>query len=662
MASSDLFFGENSKESFLQQLPDLLVSARQTWNKISQDQWSDVSLAKLYDLITDITSISSLHDIEDTHAQSHAIQEYLNIFLNNGSSPSKYQIEDINNLFDKLDDAQKFNQITLMQEMGKDFPVLLYSNQGNVLPRIEEKLIELDIKPILTHSIDNFVENIKLNEPKGILIETNEISDLEELTRLFGNNEEHILDETPIIMISSEGNIQLRLAAMRSGINRYFCEPEDDAQIIDEIKLLFKPKLDTASKVLIIEDDVTQAEFASSILTKAGMETHVVTHPLKVMDSLMSFRPDIILMDIYMPDANGLELTSIIRDDLRYQATPIVFLSGETDQEKQLNALLLGADDFIMKPIRPKVLIATVQNRIKRTQELIHAIKLECAESKHSKTGDELLIKPRALGESYETEDESEFNGQPLSETETLETTIQKVINAGNIKYFYQPILCIGGVSSDNYSIIVKLQHEKQKIGWFAAQKSIEDNAVIKNMDHQITKQAIEAIVKLKSEDKAGYIFFPQSFYAIQHNLTTDWLKEKLKTSQIPGTGLVVELRFSTLVSVVKEAKVYIKNLKSLGCKVCISEFPAKKAAFKILQYVKADFIKVSSRLLETDTSVINTFVNQAHKFKSHVIVPNISDPQKINLHWTTVADYLQGEFISPEGENMNFNFSQAAM
>ena len=161
MASSDLFLDENSKESFLQQLPELLVSARQTWNKISEDQWSDVSLTKLYDLITDITSLSALHDIDETHSQSLAIQEYLKLFLKNSTPPSKKQVSDINDLFNKMEDAQQHNQIALLHTMEQDLPVLLFSNQGTVIPRIEPCFKELGINPILTNEIGTFVNDSK---------------------------------------------------------------------------------------------------------------------------------------------------------------------------------------------------------------------------------------------------------------------------------------------------------------------------------------------------------------------------------------------------------------------------------------------------------------------------------------------------------------------
>ena len=66
-----------------------------------------------------------------------------------------------------------------------------------------------------------------------------------------------------------------------------------------------------------------------------------------MLDSLGEFKPDLILMDIYMPEVNGIELTTIIRDHQEFVTTPIVFLSGEQNADKQLDALSVGGDDFI---------------------------------------------------------------------------------------------------------------------------------------------------------------------------------------------------------------------------------------------------------------------------------------------------------------------------
>ncbi len=123
-------------------------------------------------------------------------------------------------------------------------------------------------------------------------------------------------------------------------------------------------------RILVAEDDPAQAKFATSILEKGGMKTLSITDPLKVLDALDEFRPDLILMDLYMPNASGTELTAIIREHPDFVATPIVFLSGEQDADKKLEALSTGADDFLTKPIRPRHLINTITNRVQRAKSL----------------------------------------------------------------------------------------------------------------------------------------------------------------------------------------------------------------------------------------------------------------------------------------------------
>ncbi|MBA1331124.1 hypothetical protein QQ73_08175, partial [Candidatus Endoriftia persephone str. Guaymas] len=101
---------------------------------------------------------------------------------------------------------------------------------------------------------------------------------------------------------------------------------------------------------------------------RAGFSAHRLEAGL---EALQTFKPDLILMDLYMPGASGTELTTVIREQPEYVDTPIVFLSGEQDLDKQLMALSFGGEDFLAKPIGPKHLISTVRNRIKRARAIL---------------------------------------------------------------------------------------------------------------------------------------------------------------------------------------------------------------------------------------------------------------------------------------------------
>lgn len=125
---------------------------------------------------------------------------------------------------------------------------------------------------------------------------------------------------------------------------------------------------DTPYRVLIVEDDPSQALFAESVLVGSGMAARLVMSGEEVMDAMADFQPELVLMDLHMPGVSGTDLTTMIRSQHAYNLIPIVFLTGDPDPEKQYEVLELGADDFLSKPIRPRHLIAAVQNRVKRVR------------------------------------------------------------------------------------------------------------------------------------------------------------------------------------------------------------------------------------------------------------------------------------------------------
>lgn len=123
-------------------------------------------------------------------------------------------------------------------------------------------------------------------------------------------------------------------------------------------------------RVLVVEDDRSQALFAQGVLDGAGMQAQVVTAPGDVLQAMETFRPDLVLMDLHMPGASGTELTDAIRAQPAFAHMPIVFLTGDPDPERQFEVLEHGADDFLNKPIRPRHLIAAVQSRVKRSRSM----------------------------------------------------------------------------------------------------------------------------------------------------------------------------------------------------------------------------------------------------------------------------------------------------
>ena len=140
-------------------------------------------------------------------------------------------------------------------------------------------------------------------------------------------------------------------------------------------------------RVLIVEDDRSQALFAEAILRGAGMHAEVVAVPEQMMASMERFEPDLVLMDLHMPGISGTVLTLQIREHPRYAQLPVVFLTGDQDPERQMEVLEHGADDYILKPVRPRHLIAAVQSRVRRARAAQHRAAATAQPERHPVTG-----------------------------------------------------------------------------------------------------------------------------------------------------------------------------------------------------------------------------------------------------------------------------------
>ncbi len=145
-------------------------------------------------------------------------------------------------------------------------------------------------------------------------------------------------------------------------------------------------------RVLVVEDDISQALFAESVLMGAGMEAAVVLATTEVMAAMERFKPELVLMDLHMPGLNGTELTAMIREHATFAHVPVVFLTGDADPERHVQALEGGADDFLSKPVPPRHLIAAVQSRVKRARMLERQ---RSGEGRHPTTG--LHTRPHML-------------------------------------------------------------------------------------------------------------------------------------------------------------------------------------------------------------------------------------------------------------------------
>ena len=119
-------------------------------------------------------------------------------------------------------------------------------------------------------------------------------------------------------------------------------------------------------RILIVDDEPDILEFISYNLKKEGFEVWTATDGKQAIDVACECNPDLILLDIMMPVYDGIEVCRQLRKMPEFQQTTIAFLTAREEDFTQIDALDSGGDDFINKPIRPKVLLSRIKALLRR--------------------------------------------------------------------------------------------------------------------------------------------------------------------------------------------------------------------------------------------------------------------------------------------------------
>ncbi|RDH84583.1 MAG: hypothetical protein DIZ80_03705 [endosymbiont of Galathealinum brachiosum] len=241
----------------------------------------------------------------------------------------------------------------------------------------DELIIENIIKLLQQ---DNFIVNVfsNLSEmkqaceykmPACLVIEKDFKEDKEILNEISGINN-RFKSCLPIVLISQNNTMKTRLASARAGVSRFFCKPLDCEKFLLTIIELTDQLNVNPYRVLCIDDNELMLEFYESVLKEANIECEMLSKPLQALDVLEKFNPDIIVMDIQMPECLGSELAQVIRQDDTWAQMPIIFLSSEVDLGNQLAAMNLGGDFFLSKPVSVDHFLAAVNARVKRARQI----------------------------------------------------------------------------------------------------------------------------------------------------------------------------------------------------------------------------------------------------------------------------------------------------
>ena len=164
-------------------------------------------------------------------------------------------------------------------------------------------------------------------------------------------------------------SLETMVRLLRAGADVTVMQDEDVSSLLARVLALVQPNDEAPAKVLVVEDSATALAYIRRALTEQGISSKTITDPQALIPAIETFQPDLVLMDMHMPNCSGIEATRVIRQLAAYQSLPVVYHSSETELSMQIDALRLGGDQFLHKPCNPLLLAAVVRTKIARYRD-----------------------------------------------------------------------------------------------------------------------------------------------------------------------------------------------------------------------------------------------------------------------------------------------------
>lgn len=391
------------QESYLKSLPEKMTKIEQSWQRVmaiceviqsditwGEDgahcplHWNREELVCLHRLVHNLAGSGATFGLSQLGDMAHRLDLFLQSVLQSNHPPTLEQCNQISALLEalitidvSLDEfhlsssrLKIVNSPKPLLQIGSDRQVFLLEPDQEEAENLMLQLNSFGYRVEIFTNLANLKKTILYSPPAAIIMDILFVSSDNKPDDRIAAIHQELPWNVPILFMSLRDDLNARLTAVRAKGDAYFAKPINIWQLVDKLDRLVSHHRSDPYHILIVEDDSALADYYKLILQDAGMKTMVVTNPTEVMEPLIQFQPDLILMDVYMPDCTGLELAVVIRQQETFVGVPITYLSCETDLEKQMVAMSLGGDDFLTKPIQPDHLVAAVTSRVQRSRTL----------------------------------------------------------------------------------------------------------------------------------------------------------------------------------------------------------------------------------------------------------------------------------------------------
>lgn len=358
---------------YTKNLPDKIHHIETTW-KAQKKCWDLTQFQDFHREVHSLCGSAGTYGYQELGAAARQMEIYLKTILDNEILTTE-DCEKVEQYLNQLKSvlarelSKKHPALEVKQsELTENKVIFLVEQDVDLKDHLYDSLKQSGFEPYKIQDLIILQRAVREKTPLAIILDTYYLTEsgMEQILDIQNNQPLPI----QLFCILPNEDLMPRIEAVRAGCHEFFQKPVDVAGLTLILNYKCSITTDEPYRILIIDDSESLAEYYALILNQAGMTARAITNPMDLLKELEFFKPNLLLMDVYMPDCTGFELAAVLRLESRYTKIPIIFLSTEDDKDKKLFAISLGGDDFLTKPISPQHLISAVRARSKRASIL----------------------------------------------------------------------------------------------------------------------------------------------------------------------------------------------------------------------------------------------------------------------------------------------------
>lgn len=366
------------QRQFLDSLPQRAHQLENLWRHLRYFNWSDQGFRTFQQIVHRLVGTGASYGLPEVSETAHMLDSYLADCQALGQPVGGIEYEMIDQMVNTV--VRTLSNIESPEALGLTTPPTRSGEGKHIFVVESDHALSALIAAYLNaseFSVQYFetpaacLQQLNVQTPHALLIDPCVPGDTTPGFDYIVDIKQRLPQGIPVLFMSARRDMHTRLRALRTGCAAYVTKPVDFVMLVKTLEQTIVAN-EITHKVMVVDDEPSIAAYHAEILRSAGMEVVCVTQPMHSLQQAAEFKPDLVILDMHMPDVNGIELATLLRQSEQFLLLPIIFVTADTSTKLRKSIEGLGVNGVLSKPVDMGALINAAERAINDT----HALKL----------------------------------------------------------------------------------------------------------------------------------------------------------------------------------------------------------------------------------------------------------------------------------------------